>query len=451
MTLKHTFTYCILFVTLLIGQLCAQPFTANLSKLKIHYPKSHTFYVDSVIDGRPNQEILGYIRHKKTRFHSTIFLSEPVSESISKALPEDASNDQEKLLLRINRLFIYETLQDDRMYFNADINVSFIKETDTGFVEQFTAAKMLKFRANHGNKFVTPAIGELLDTCFMQYEIRKLRGKLYSKPLTSLTTDYTAQTNLDLKRGLFYSFYDLRDNFIDDTTSFQFEIKNPRSTEPAITRLNIENSNVSWKDVYAFSDGQDLFIKVGRDFIELTDTANRYWIEFYPGYDESASYAGGMMVSGIAGGIIGVGIYALFATFPKGNDGYYLDFQRGAVVPSAYSISDEMYTETYFYGSSFLADSDTLEISIDQSDPIKIGRDQYLKVQSDYKCKPIEVCILGGETKTCKTVTPVLYNPQIIRCTRRRADQFRIDKIVGSEKAGVVHMIQTGEATAATD
>lgn len=429
----------------------SQHFTADLSKLEVRYPRSSSFSIDSVIDARSNKEILGYITNKKGKFHSTVFQSEELSTVIRSAY--DATKTKggdEKLILRINRLFIYETTQNDAKYFNADLNVSFILKTDSQIIERFTAAKMILFRTNHGNRFVTPLIGELLDTCLLQYEKRKHAGKLVDKVISA--EEVTMAPNpenvkLSTKRGLYYSFYDLRDNIIDTATAFSFEKKKTSEDEPVKVKLRVTDDEVSWKDVYAFSDGQDVYVNVERRYTQLTDSAGNYWLDFYPGYDESKQYAGGMMVSGFLGGVIGVGIYALIKSFPKGNPAYLLDFERGIVVPSEYMDSDKMSAETYIFGSSFLKDSDTLSVSVNDSVHLRLGKNQYFLLKSDYRCSPIKVCITANGNTVCESIQPILFKRQVVRCSLIKGKKLRITEIYGSERQGELYSIESGRSS----
>ncbi|AEV31689.1 hypothetical protein Oweho_0675 [Owenweeksia hongkongensis DSM 17368] len=439
----------LLLLSLLISlNMFGQGFTANLSKLEISAPL--TFSIDSVIYARENKEILGYIANKKTKYYSTVFPSEPVSIAIKRAFGK--SKGEEKLILRINKLFVYQTLQDDSRFYNIDLNVSFISRMDNKYMERFTSAQTLKFRANYGNRYVVSTIGELLDGAFAEYQNLKKEGELRDKEIPQSEVirkkDLTPPKKINAtgKRGLYYNVYDLRDGIMDTVTQFSFEPTKTKDNEPAEGKLKLNQKSASWKDVYAFSDGNDIYLQVGRKYFQLTDSAGYFWLDFYPGYTQSESYSGGMVVSGIVGGLIGVGIYALAATFPKGHDAYYLDFERGTVVPISYLDTEKMASLTYFYGSSFLDDSDTLLVTINSSVPFKLGKNQFVVVESDYKCEPIECCIIGINENTCKTVTPILFKPQVFRCTKRRTDKYRIDNVQGSERAGIIHTIQSGEA-----
>lgn len=432
----------------------SQRFTADLSKLELNYPRSSTFSVDSVIDARSNKEILGYITNKKGKFHSTVFPSEELSTAILTAY--NATKNQigdEKLILRINRLFIYETTQNEAKFFNADLNVSFILKTDSQLIERFTAAKMILFRANHGNHFVTPLIGELLDTCLLQYEKRKRAGKLVDKVIS--TEQLTQAPNsrdkkIITKRGLYYSFYDLRDNIIDTMTTFSFEKKKTSEDEPIKVKLRVTDDKVSWRDVYAFSDGQDAYINIDRIFTQLTDSAGNYWLDFYPGYNESNQYASGIIVSGFLGGVIGVGIYALIESLEK-TPAFLLDFERGMVVPSEYMDSDKMSAETYICGSSFLKDSDTLSVSLNDSLHLRLGKNQYFLLKSDYRCSPIKVCISANGNTACETIQPILFKRQVVRCSSIKGKKLRITEIYGSERQGELYSIESGRATQVLD
>lgn len=427
-----------------------QGFTANLSKLEISTPL--TFMVDSVIDARENKEILGYIADKKTKYYSTVFPSKSVATAIEEAFSDAKTSGVEKLILRINKLFVYQTLQDDSRFYNIDLNVSFILNKDNQYIERFTSAHTLKFRANYGNRYVVSTIGELLDVAIDEYQNLKEEGKLrdivISESEVNIKRELTQpnQVNTARKRGLYYNVHDLRDGIIDTLTPFSFEPTKTKDYEPAEGRLRLDKEGTSWKDVYAFSDGEDIYLQVGRKYFELTDSAEHFWLDFYPGYTQSESYSGGMVVSGIVGGVIGVGIYALIATFPKGHDAYYLDFERGVVVPKSYQDTEKMASLTYFYGSSFLDNSDTLLVSLNGGTPFKLGKNQYVVIKSDYRCEPIECCIIGINENTCRTVTPILFKPQVLRCTKRRADKYRIDNVQGSERAGIIHTIQSDES-----
>ncbi len=441
----------LLLLSLLISlNMFGQRFTVTLSDLELTTPIS--FAVDTVIDSRVNRESIGYIFDKKTKNYTTAFPTAKVDSSIIASLKPLSKTEGEPLLLRINRLFVYQTTIYGKRHISAEVSITFIAKNNQKYLEQFTSTKTIRDEARYGNHVAGLIIQEALDSCLLHYEKRKKAGILSNVPISKkdLNTKFEADQATVKKmpyfiRGLFYTIYDLRDYSIDTKADFYVEFLKSNHKEPQTAKLKFDDKSMRKKDIYAFSNGKSIFVKTGKYYTELTDTSGKFWLNHYDEFATNTQYNAGMIGVGVVGGLVGVGVYAIIAKKPALDNKYILDFERGAVVPADYPEPNMVTSQILFYGSSFLSNNDTITLTIKDTKHIKLGRDQYYIYKSDDKCLPVYVSVSSGGREYYDRISPILLNTAVARC-QIIGDKVGIEVLEVSQQNSIKDAIENGTA-----
>lgn len=412
----------LLLFSLLICQFTlAQRNTIDISHLELTVPFS--FNVDRVIDARINTETLGYVYNKKARSYTTLFPTSSVDSSMTALFQSKNNTSEEHLILRLNRLFLYQTTIQGARHLSAEVSITFIVQNDRDYLEQFTSTKTIREEARDGIDLSEILLQEALDSCLLHYEKRKQAGIFSNKLLaredlnTRFTDNEATVKNMPYHiRGLFYTFYDFRDYSIDTKTPFSIAVVKSELHEPRQVKLKFDDRSMRKKEIFAFSNGKNLFVKTGKYYTEVTDTSGEFWLNRYEEFSTTTTeYNAGIVAAGVMGGLVGVGIYAAITKKPLANK-YILDFERGAVVPADYPDPGMVTSQILFYGSGFLSNNDTITLSIGNQKPIKLGRDQYYIYESDDRCLPVNVRLDWGDREYYDRISPMLLNTAVARC-----------------------------------
>ena len=451
----------VLLIIALLGSVQAQPFTIDLEKLELQYPSQASFRIDSLIDVRVNPGTLGYIFNRKTKNYSTIFPTNSVESSLNKLLQSENNISGENLTLRLNRLFVYHKNRYGKRGLAAEVSITFISRINGKYYDLFTSTKTIRSEVKYGNKLASVFIQEALDSCLFHYDKRKAAGKLTPTLITNseLTLRYSPEQAELMKvpfykKGLFYSYYDLRDYTVDSETDFKIDLTKVAYHEPREAKLKFEDKAMRRKEIYAFSNGSSLFLKTGGYYTEVIDTTNGFWLNQHPDFIEGSDYYGGVASAGAIGGILGgvvggaiaSGIYALVADNPPNNNKYILDIERGVVVPHDFPAPGKATSQILFYGSSFLSENDTISLSIDGSKLIRLWRDQYYVYETDDKCLPVKACITYSNEETCEIITPIILNTAMARC-QIKGNKGKIELLGPRNQTEIKEAIKSGEAT----
>lgn len=446
----------LLIVSLIAVFANAQDFNIDLEKLELTGLKEASFHVDSVIDARANKVTLGYILEEKSREYTTVFPVSPVATSLQAVLKNDEKNAANCVIIRLNRLFIYQTSIKGTRHLSVEASLTFITKSNREYLEQFTSTQTLRKEAQYGNRLVSELIQEALDICLQDYVKRKKSGMLSNVLISEkdLNTGFSGNEvtvkNMPYHiRGLFYTFYDFRDYSIDTKTPFLIAVVKSELHEPRQVKLKFNDRSMRKKEIYAFSNGKNLFVKTGKYYIEVTDTSGEFWLNRYEEFSTTTTeYNAGIVVAGVMGGLVGVGIYAAITKKPLANK-YMLDFERGAVVPADYPQPDEITSQILIYGSDDLEDTDTITVEIGEDTSVRLGRNQYYVYESDDRCEPVIVCAYWGGMESCTQVTPKILNTAIVQCELNhgkvqtdilsKGRENSVEAAVKSEKAARVY------------
>lgn len=446
----------ILLLFLLISYgINAKDFYLDLSKEHLDDRLEWSFQIDSIIDLRKEKELVGFAYKGIFNKKKIAYLKRPLIEDLQRILIAERNKQQgEKIILRINHLLLYEMRAPNQELAVAELNVSFLKKEGAHFLELFQAVSFVTRPSVDATHWMGNNLISVLSECLNDFEKRRSMGKLKPKmisPEAVAHNPYHERTfpiqEQKLQKGLYYNYYDFRDNFIDTSITFYPDYRISKNGEGNWATIDILNDSISSKSVYAFSDGKGLYLNTGRRFLEIKNLEGDLVLGQFE--EESSGYALGMITSGLLGGLVGAGIYiALSEIIPNYQKGHYvLDLDKKIVVPGRSKNVEDIHGTTIFYGSSFNEKHEVMSLFINGQKVCELPPYGYYTHYSSYKNEPFDVCLKYAEKEVCKTVTPEVFKTKTMLCRIDRKQKMEMAKVDGTIESTIDLSINTGEST----
>jgi hypothetical protein len=163
--------FLVLIITTILVKLYAQEFYIDLSKHEFNH-LANDLIIDSIIDVRKDKNCIGYVYKGIQNKPTPAYLEKPLKLYLDKFLINnlEAKVNAEHLIIRINRLYIYEYIFYNMEIAFSEMNLSFIVKKGNNFFEKFQAGVFIESRGSidatnkHGKNIINA-----LDSCFKQY------------------------------------------------------------------------------------------------------------------------------------------------------------------------------------------------------------------------------------------------------------------------------------------
>lgn len=438
----------LIFLTFL-STLSAQRFVGDISKFKLKDLENFSFSVDSIIDVRSHKDIVGYVHHGKPFLYRTAELEQSLPDLLNNHLTS-GNPSKENLVITINRLFVYSNLDPNlRPVLHMELNLGFFKKSKNGYTEVFQAVSNISDRNGKPKKFLRKGLEESVLNCFQDYEARKASGKLLNRATSieeignsnfHLNQPWGIDSALVLPKCLYKTYYDLRDNTPDTRTGFKTSYNGLKGYYPQ------GDNGKEIDDVYAFYEGTTLYIKKGNNFQKGRFSHGKVITEHYFDPKEVSSYNNGMATSAALGGLIGSIIYSSTNDLPESKGLMHMNFYRRHSDHPDFVDFDKITGEVLIYGSSFLTDGDTLNLTINGELMAKLGRDQYYLFPTNYTDQEVEICLTDGSAKNCEVVNPEIFQTTMLKGILKRNGSLAIDQLHWTEKSEIREAIKSGKA-----
>ena len=416
----HSFLrYSLALVILVMGMnLHAGDYVISLRDLTVT-SKLKGFHVERVISVWPEESCIGFVQTGMFNRQEPVFMKPTVAGEIEDCLKRSfpASDSTKPLIIRINRLYIYEVTGSSREVACMQVSVSFITHEDTGYTDQFQAVVSLEKSGLDVTGFHAGDIIYGLGCCFDDFERMGTQGKLKPKRINESemlinpldhTEKFAIFTAPAVSRGLYKSFYSFRDNRPDTVTAFTVDY-HPHKKDSMQMRatLNLPHG-LAQKQYFAFTDGKMLYAWTGKGFAPVyrSEKQMSLWLaknEVEEGASSGAYMAG--MMGGMIGGLIGGALFGALAALNEsdagyianGNGNFKIDFSSGRLSPSI--TPDYLKTEsnTIFFNSKSSSGDDDLILLRDRDTLCTLAPGNYLKLALPSKYRELKLVV------TCKT------------------------------------------------
>ncbi len=438
---KHTGILTIIIFLVLPWQLPAKDLLINLDKQEIDIPNRH-YIIAKVINTTEDDHCIGYVLSSADYHRIPVYLEHGIEKDIATFLKNqmDGSIWGEALIIRINRLFIYEILFEESRISNVELNISFIKAESGHYTEIYRAAlvseKSTSFgKANHIRKNIAAAFQEAFNKFEQNRKSNRLisinlsKEELVQNPFKSFSEEAFVKTDRK-KKGIFWTYDDFFFNLPDTTTKFFVNYRNKKSSNDSSVliknaRIYLMKDNKKILSAWGFADGKNIFSKTGKYYFPIQITDSGYYIRLET-MNNVSNVSFPIVMGGILGGAIGGAIAAAIA-IPAG--------KAASVTKMVFKLDPVIGTYSFFKEKEFnKVESRVIFFSSGKNKP---GQYLALFFNDEFVCKLYPeswyAITLPGNVKTIRVklksskgpeysneIKPVLFQTHIYLCYDRK-------------------------------
>lgn len=421
----------VVLALLLHSTLLSQQVLIPIEKLK---PSENqwTFQIDSVIDARGETEITGYLFEPSWEDPKSIGLANSLQEAIQKALMTKADKSSEKLWLKINHFYVQDVMKMLQPMAALELNVSLLKPTPDGYIELFRVGSIVSHIGTPIADGIAPLLAEALENCFTDFEYFRKRNLLWNKPidLENLKPGKNYAYNIEkaeLRKGLYFHYYDFRDNRnLDTNFNFYPEYFDDDDQLSRTAKLDLLDQDIDEDAIFAFCDGRHLFINAGRRYVELLDSAGSFYFDWYPEY--RSKYIGGMLTAFMQQGAREVAIHSEL-DYSRQAALYEIDLDIGEILPADRITRDDILAQTILYGSSFNPKNQAIEVFINGAKKCNLSRSEFYIHTSRDSSSSFELCIRYENQEVCDTIIPSIFKNDVYRCRFAHKNKLEMNKL----------------------
>ena len=355
----------------------AEEFTLSMAGLKMSKTLPGYFLRDIVVSQREDS-CLGYLHPHSGGRYSTIFFEKSIGgelkEFLENSMPEKPG--LLPLIIRVNRIFIYQPVEGGREYTCLQLSLGFIFPGDKGMQEDYTSSVSLKEEQKHIPASLPAIIARAFDEAFSQYITRKADGLTLRAPCIREQLDenplqkpgyFRCFTAKNPRRGLFRTWFDFRDNLPDTTTGFKaihyYNQDNPRLSK-AFLKFPKGTDPV---EVWGFCEGDSVYVYGGRSF-SLLDREGDLFITWSRSSEYTRDVVSaaifGWFFAGLAGASLTGGIAAL-SSDPEQAEKLKLDLFNGKLLPFNAADYTMISSRVVFFLSKVSDPDATLAVFVD--------------------------------------------------------------------------------------
>ncbi len=336
------------------------------------------YYVGDVQLSHREDSCLGYLHPYSSKRFNPIFFEKniraEVKEFLVNSMPKQA--DLLPIIIRVNRIFMYQPTQGTQENTCLDLSLSFIIPTDKGLQEDFTSSASVSVYQKNLPASLAGVIVKAFDQCFSQYTYRLNKGLLVPDIITpeQLRENpickpgyFKCFTSKNPIKGIYRTWFDFRDNLPD--TAIDFKILHHYNTDnPKLSKAYLKFSNgAEPKEIWGFCEGDSVYINWGQSFSLLTKegyTLSTYCrsAEFTRDVVSAAIFGwffGGLIGASVTGGVAAV------SSDPDLAEKFKLDLFNGKLLPYEAADYTLISSRVVFFMSKVSDPRATLGIYID--------------------------------------------------------------------------------------
>lgn len=411
---------CLLLI--ITFKLSAQEFNIELNNGN-HQLSFDNIGIDSIVDARIEKKYVGYVNAS-----TPAFLNNSLTDYLKSLLSYQnlTNNKTNSLIIKINKLLMYDQISASAQSTNIEMNLSFIEKRNNKYYEVFqSAVNHMKATSYAFKSIYTKNIITAFETSINQYLERRNSGKLNKENMRETTLNenplatklnYPINKIQKFKKGIYDSFYDFRDCSIDSLSYFtvSYQDKKDDTRKASINGISDDRVNKIW----GFSDGEQTFCRLGKSFYPLIHEDSVFSIKNYPKETMNSIYPvfGSF---GLIGGLVGT----LIANSSNGEAGkartnthekYSLNLNNERFYPSNDPSELKIQGNIVIISSQFNKTDSKLEVYIDGERKCELNKSSYYKYNFDSNKQVFDICILFNGEKFCYTSKPLLFNSELL-------------------------------------
>lgn len=455
--MRIQFTLLTILFNLLQLTAWSQVYKISLAKQTVELPGRH-FYVSDIIDARISKNNIGWVQRGPVNSRREANLEKgfkpELTDFFNRNLP--AQSNLPAVIVKILKFQVSEHTTAFSEFAKAEVAMDFIYQKDNQFYHLFRGIGVekrygLDVTAGHDDNIKTA-----IEQCLKQFSRESIEQHLakanpatwadVSKDFlaTLETHDYPILTDSVMKKGIYESFLDFRNNkalpahnlVIEKVNRTSKQLQNIYEVKPYL--LEADGSKKPLKHVWGFSDGENLYIHHNKDYFLIDRDGNTF--SFY-GYGPLQTNTAAVIAGGVAGGMIGGAIVGA-ATQKATQAEYILDMMTGhilsvenaqvAITPTSVA---EYPAKINIYWWDGAASAGALDIYVNDSLAHTIQPKSQVVLEWENMRTEMKICV-KNQQEACFTFIPTFNKINYLACsvvTKGGANQPEIKPVIAKE------------------
>ena len=416
-----------------IPSLSANDKIISLEDHRIEVP-GFEYRVDTLLDARPEKYCVGIAQKGLGNKKVPIFLENGFDLSLNALLRRSfpkGGQASAALIVRVDKLLLYEATFATKEYGVAELNLSFILK-DRGryfyLMEVGTYAQGLDIDVTHLHDDL---LIEAMTKAFTLFQARLPQAIATKEPFSASeilskkqTGLYPIQTTEQYKAGVYRTFADFCNN---------------TPVKPSVAEAESAQKD---QQPWGYSSGENLFVRIGKESYKLNKEEEEFVFEAKI-HKESLT---GAMVSGALFGLIGVFTYQQISNSKQAHlpvssgkqQKYKIDMANGAIVPYREPNYKKIEARTMIYSSKYNKDDVIIPIKINGEEHCKLSSGSYYEYASRPQEKEIEICLPGQKSAVCLKVEPELFRTSVFLVRYKDGKNAKITRLTGENRVEAI-------------
>jgi hypothetical protein len=338
------------------------------------------YYVERVINAQDDDTIIGFVQtgvfNKKRLVSFNTCIADEIGNYLKVVLPK--TEDAVPLIVRVNKLNIFEVTDLNRETAYLELNLSFIRRDGSRYYHLFDAGTFIEQRDLIDVTHTHPEnIVHGMVACFVDLRNALLTNRVDNLELSEKELSFNPLKDPSLypifhagkiPKGVFRTFYDFRDCNADTHVPFEIQLKLKKDTSQSKVVLSCSSGADSF---WGFSDGNFLYKRIGKYYYKLYPKQQAF-ISYVTSKELSTDYA----MAGYMAGLLGVLMVAAFErNIDEGT--FRVDFYNGSLTPYSKPELKELYSKTVFAVSGSTDPTKSICLFVDNKFDIVMKGGQY--------------------------------------------------------------------------
>ena len=348
-------------------------------------------------------------------------------------------SNKKPLILKINKLYISNVRRGNNYFTVTEMNISFYTKENNQCFEYLTSGNYI-IRNGKKNKNITYLTKYTIDDFTKKYNEHKITpldtpaDSIYINTLDR--TEYNIYKITKFNKGIYWTFDDFKNNIIDSITKFKCVVTYNNDQTSLIAYLRLKNSDKKKQAMWGFSDGDNLFYRIGNKFYRIEKRDRNFILTYYPPSYGSATQSN-VLLFGLAGGLI---TYAIEAGTTK-NIEYYLDFTSQRFKLNRDLSNRKVEANNIFYLSSFAKAKKPVDLIFNNKTICSLSPSNYYVLKTSSDIKQFEIKIKNDTSEITTTIYPLFFNSDVYTIIIKKDGTITLDKFYGEMKKSVIDKI----------
>lgn len=422
----------------------ANDFYISLKDEKITVP-DFPYRIADIMDAREQTYCIGMVQRGMGNRRAPAFLKAGLKAEFdylfANSFPQNG--EAKPLVLRVNRLQIYEITSANREVAIVELGLTFLEKEGDALVEIHETGITLEHSGLDVTKAHDTNIANAVEKCLLDLLYRRRRGLLYRHPAGTPRTCPMVQEATP-RAGIFHTFSDFRENtpLNDAAYTFTLDIKEN-------SKNNIVRAKPDWQkkapegDIWGLSDGQHVYLNLGANYFRLIKENGEFLLFGPSPKDNTGAVLLGSVLGGVVGGLIAGAMSGDYSS--KEMTTYKIDLNTGALVPFEEPVYRRIEARLTLFSSEFNPKESRLSVSVGGQPIGDMTPSTYHRLRIPPPEKAVEVCVSTTDgQKTCDTVTPELFKTTVA-LLRLRKGKVELDWPDGDTRGNLLRAIKSGD------